>query len=101
MGIKQLMRLIQDKASGAVRETELKNLFGRKVAMDASMALYSFMVAIRPDANFTLADESGEATSHLNGAHARGREPALTPCCRHLLPHHPHDETRAQAHLGV
>jgi 5'-3' exonuclease len=35
--------------------------------MDASMALYSFMVAIRPDANFTLADESGEATSHLNG----------------------------------
>lgn len=31
------------------------------------MALYSFMVAIRPDANFTLADESGEATSHLNG----------------------------------
>jgi hypothetical protein len=31
MGIKQLMRLIQEKAPGAVRETELKNLFGRKV----------------------------------------------------------------------
>merc|ERR1712232_1262962 len=31
------------------------------------MALYSFMVAIRPDSQFTLQDEAGEATSHLNG----------------------------------
>ncbi len=60
MGIKQLMTLISDETPQATRETELKNLFGRTVAMDASMALYSFMVAIRPDSQFTLQDDSGE-----------------------------------------
>ncbi len=60
MGIKQLMTLISDVTPQATRETELKNLFGRTIAMDASMALYSFMIAIRPDSQYTLQDDSGE-----------------------------------------
>ena len=37
MGIKGLMKLIQDEAPGAVKEGEMKNYFGRKIALDASM----------------------------------------------------------------
>ena len=37
MGIKGLMKLIQDVAPSAVKEGEMKNYFGRKVALDASM----------------------------------------------------------------
>jgi flap endonuclease-1 len=37
MGIKGLMKLIGDEAAGCVKEGEMKNYFGRKVAIDASM----------------------------------------------------------------
>lgn len=39
---------------------------GRKVAIDASMSLYQFLIAIRQDGN-VLMNEEGEVTSHLNG----------------------------------
>jgi hypothetical protein len=102
MGIKQLMTLISDQTPQATRETELKNLFGRTVAMDASMALYSFMVAIRPDSQFTLQDDSGEGWRACEVfffpplIHTSDVAPE-----RHLLPHHPHDQARAASHLGV
>lgn len=44
MGIKQLTKLIQELAPGAVRECELKELTGRRIAIDASMAIYQFLV---------------------------------------------------------
>ena len=31
------MKLIQDECPGAVKETVMKNYFGRKIALDASM----------------------------------------------------------------
>ena len=37
MGIKGLMKLIGDEAASCVKETEMKNYFGRKIALDASM----------------------------------------------------------------
>ena len=37
MGIKGLMKLIGDEAASCVKETEMKNYFGRKIAIDASM----------------------------------------------------------------
>jgi len=42
--------------------------FGRKIAIDASMCLYQFIIAIRagPDQQ-NLTDDSGEITSHLQG----------------------------------
>ena len=40
MGILGLSKLIADVAPGSIKENEMKNYFGRKVAIDASMSLY-------------------------------------------------------------
>ncbi|GAU99205.1 hypothetical protein RvY_10238 [Ramazzottius varieornatus] len=66
MGIKDLSKLIAEHAAGAIKENEMKNYFGRKVAIDASMALYQFMIAVRQEGDF-LTNEAGEVTSHLLG----------------------------------
>ncbi|XP_018801341.1 PREDICTED: flap endonuclease 1 [Bactrocera latifrons] len=66
MGILGLAKLIADIAPSAIRENEIKNYFGRKVAIDASMCLYQFLIAVRSDgAQLTTVD--GEPTSHLMG----------------------------------
>ncbi|KAF7876728.1 hypothetical protein EAF04_001812 [Stromatinia cepivora] len=66
MGIKQLMSIIKDEAPDAVKEGEIKNQFGRKVAIDASMSIYSFLIAVRSGGEM-LTNEEGETTSHLMG----------------------------------
>ena len=72
MGIKDLSKLIADVAPMAIKENEIKNYFGRKVAIDASMSLYQFLIAVRSDgAQLTNAD--GETTSHLMGTFYRVR----------------------------
>jgi len=66
MGILGLAKLIYDIAPSAVKENEIKNYFGRKIAVDASMSLYQFLIAVRQEgAQLTSAD--GETTSHLLG----------------------------------
>lgn len=55
-----------------MREVEMKSLHGRKIAIDASMALYQFLIAIRSSAHngqqsFQLTNEAGETTSHIQG----------------------------------
>lgn len=67
MGIKGLTRLIEDECPGAVTHTEIKTLFGRKIALDASTALYQFLVAVRQQDGQQLQNEAGETTSHLMG----------------------------------
>ncbi|XP_055592556.1 flap endonuclease 1 [Uranotaenia lowii] len=70
MGIKGLSQLIADIAPFAVKEGEIKNFFGRKVAIDASMCLYQFLIAVRAEgAQLTSVD--GETTSHLMGTFYR------------------------------
>jgi flap endonuclease-1 len=49
-----------------VKEGEIKTQFGRKVAIDASMSLYSFLVAVRSGGEQLMSD-TGETTSHLMG----------------------------------
>ncbi|XP_055346726.1 flap endonuclease 1-like [Paramacrobiotus metropolitanus] len=66
MGIKDLSKLVAEHAPGAIRESEMKNYFGRKVAIDASMALYQFMIAVRQEGDL-LTNDAGEVTSHLLG----------------------------------
>lgn len=66
MGILGLAKLIADVAPSAVKENEIKNYFGRKVAVDASMSLYQFLVAVRQEGNM-LTNADGEVTSHLMG----------------------------------
>lgn len=66
MGIKQLYSVIKEHAPDAVKLGEIKNHFGRKVAIDASMSIYSFLIAVRSEGQ-VLTNEAGEATSHLMG----------------------------------
>ncbi|VDM74889.1 unnamed protein product [Strongylus vulgaris] len=66
MGIKDLSKVIADNAPNAIKLNEMKNYFGRKVAIDASMCLYQFLIAVRQDGS-QLQSESGETTSHLMG----------------------------------
>uniref|UniRef100_A0A8D0B1V0 Flap endonuclease 1 n=1 Tax=Salvator merianae TaxID=96440 RepID=A0A8D0B1V0_SALMN len=66
MGIHGLAKLIADLAPAAIRENDIKSYFGRKVAIDASMSIYQFLIAVRQGAE-TLQNEEGETTSHLMG----------------------------------
>lgn len=66
MGIHGLTKLIADVAPGAMKENDIKSYFGRKIAIDASMSIYQFLIAVRQDGN-TLTSEDGETTSHLVG----------------------------------
>ncbi|KAF0320057.1 Flap endonuclease 1 [Colletotrichum sp. SAR11_59] len=66
MGIKNLYQIIKEEAPNAIKEGEIKAHFGRKVAIDASMSIYSFLIAVRSDGQ-QLMNESGETTSHLMG----------------------------------
>ena len=55
----------------SVREVELKSLHGRKIAIDASMAIYQFLIAVRAGGpnqqSFQLTNDKGETTSHIQG----------------------------------
>ncbi|GAB1742309.1 Flap endonuclease [Hortaea werneckii] len=66
MGIKNLYQVLKEHCPDAIKEGEIKNQFGRKVAIDASMSLYSFLVAVRSDGQQLMSD-TGETTSHLMG----------------------------------
>ncbi|KAH9980029.1 PIN domain-like protein [Lactifluus volemus] len=67
MGIKGLTALISEHAPKAIREHDIKNLFGRKVAIDASMSIYQFLIAVRQRDGEMLMNDAGETTSHLMG----------------------------------
>ncbi|RWA05798.1 hypothetical protein EKO27_g9307 [Xylaria grammica] len=66
MGIKHLFSVIKEEAPAAIKESDIKAHFGRKVAIDASMSIYSFLIAVRSDGQ-QLTNESGDTTSHLMG----------------------------------
>lgn len=67
MGIKGLNGIIMENAPLAVRKSDIKSFFGRKVAIDASMSLYQFLIAVRQTDGTQLLNENGETTSHLMG----------------------------------
>lgn len=67
MGIQGLTKIIAENAPGAIKSNEIKSYFGRKVAIDASMSIYQFMIAVRQQDGQLLQNEAGETTSHLMG----------------------------------
>ena len=86
-----MMKLITEEAPQALKEREMDNLNDRKVAIDASMAIYQFLVAVRaadknPGAGgFTaqLTNENGDVTSHIQGMFNRTikmMETGVKPC---------------------
>ena len=97
MGIKSLKKLLADHAPAAIKvwapkkrkrngrgvcgavlnhsqESVLTAYFGRKIAIDASMFLYSFLVAIRRDDSFVLTDAQGETTRCGSSSQCRANE---------------------------
>lgn len=51
-----------------LQEIKIEAYFGRKVAVDASMSIYQFLIAMqRPDGTNMLTNDAGEVTSHING----------------------------------
>jgi flap endonuclease-1 len=83
MGIKSLSKVIADNAPEAMNSNEIKNLFGRKVAIDASMSLYQFLIAVRSQDGMNLQNENGDTTSHLMGMFYRTIrmvENGIKPC---------------------
>ncbi|QLG72612.1 hypothetical protein HG535_0D03200 [Zygotorulaspora mrakii] len=67
MGIKGLNAIISEHVPTAIRKSDIKAFFGRKVAIDASMSLYQFLIAVRQQDGGQLTTETGETTSHLMG----------------------------------
>jgi flap endonuclease-1 len=72
MGIKQLMTLINDKAPGCVKSTDMSFLTGKVVAIDASMSMYQFIAATqmwqdKAGGVKILTDDNGNETAHLIG----------------------------------
>jgi len=72
MGIKGLAKLLSDEAPDCVREVPLSSLHGRKIAIDASMAIYQFLIAVRSQNGaggtaVMLTNAEGETTSHIQG----------------------------------
>ena len=78
MGIHGLSKVLGDYAPSSMKESDIKSYFGknrhvrscssflctnlgRKVAIDASMSLYQFLIAVRQDGQ-QLVDSSGETT---------------------------------------
>lgn len=62
-----LTSLLTDEAPGCIKQFDIKTLFGRKVAIDASMSLYQFLIAVRQSDGQQMMSESGDVTSHLLG----------------------------------
>lgn len=67
MGIKNLFKVISDNAPSAIKITDFQALSGRKIAIDASMSLYQFLIAVRQTDGLQLSSDTGETTSHLIG----------------------------------
>ncbi|KAJ3323547.1 Elongation of fatty acids protein 2 [Blyttiomyces sp. JEL0837] len=67
MGIHGLTKVIADYAPNAVKDMPITACFGRKVAIDASMSIYQFLIAVRQQDGNQLMNEAGDVTSHLMG----------------------------------
>ncbi|EPR80140.1 FEN1-like protein [Spraguea lophii 42_110] len=64
MGILQLSKVIKKHASNAIVLRPMEYFNGKTIAIDASMSIYQFLIAIRSDGVML---SGGETTSHLVG----------------------------------
>ncbi|KAH6772603.1 5'-3' exonuclease family protein [Perilla frutescens var. hirtella] len=71
MGIKGLTKLLADNAPKAMKEQKFESYFGRKIAIDASMSIYQFLIVVGRSGTEMLTNEAGDVTSHLQGMFSR------------------------------
>ncbi|KAK3441390.1 hypothetical protein EUGRSUZ_B01341 [Eucalyptus grandis] len=62
-----LTKLLADNAPKAMKEQKLESYFGWRIAVDASMSIYQFLVVVGRKGTQMLTNEAGEVTSHLRG----------------------------------
>lgn len=80
-----LMKLINDYAPKAVKEQEIDNYFARKVAIDASMSLYQFLVTRHKQTHAADSSKQTEAENARKRMTVRERQPSeehrISPGC--------------------
>ncbi|KAK8260716.1 hypothetical protein V6Z12_D13G137200 [Gossypium hirsutum] len=54
-----------------MKEQKLESYIGRKIAIDASMSIYQFLIVVGRRGTEMLTNEAGEVTSHLQGMFTR------------------------------
>mmetsp|Transcript_12685 Transcript_12685/g.22442 ORF Transcript_12685/g.22442 Transcript_12685/m.22442 type:complete len:396 (+) Transcript_12685:78-1265(+) len=67
MGIHGLTKLLADNAPDCIKSHSIETFFGRKIAVDASMHIYQFMIMVGRVGDQQLNAEDGTVTSHLQG----------------------------------
>lgn len=67
MGIQGLSRVVADHAPAAISERNIAQYSGKRIAIDASMSLYQFLIAVRDQSGAQLTSATGNTTSHLVG----------------------------------
>lgn len=65
MGIKNLLKFLSDYPD-IIKNIDIKEYFGKKIAIDISILLYQVVIAIR-NSGSDLTNEKGEITSHILG----------------------------------
>ena len=66
MGIKNLTKLINDQTPNAIEELNIKQLKGKRIAIDTSIILYQYVTAIRSSGS-DLMNTENKSTSHIMG----------------------------------
>ena len=66
MGIKNLTKLINDQSPNAIQQLTIKQLKGKRVAIDTSIILYQYVTAIRSSGS-DLKNTENKSTSHIMG----------------------------------
>jgi flap endonuclease-1 len=65
MGIKNLSSLLNTYAPKCISKKQFSDLTGKKIAIDASLLIYSYVIAIRNTAE-DITNIEGEITSHIH-----------------------------------
>lgn len=70
MGIYKLMELLRENAADCIKQRDLAYFSGMSIALDASMAMYQFIISTQGydhNALTMLTDNEGNKTGHLLG----------------------------------
>ena len=67
MGIKGITKLIQDHAPNSIRIKQLKDYNNKKIAFDASLMLYQFLIAVKSGSQDVFYDNKANLTNHISG----------------------------------
>ena len=65
MGIKNLSALLNLYAPKSITKKQFTDLSGKKIAIDASLLIYSYVIAIR-NSSYDLTNTDGDMTSHIH-----------------------------------